>query len=166
MPLVGDIARTYRAPREAVARRLQGAPREERALAVLLGACGLMFLAQWPRLVRDAGAGQGPGLEAMLAGALMGWMFLAPLAFYIVAALVHLLMRVSGAGGSAYGARVATFWSLIAAAPLWLLQGLVYGLGAPAIAADVVGTAAIVAFFMIWFAGLQASREAEAGLVR
>ena len=161
MPLVADIARTYRTPREAVAGRLRAEPREDRALAVLIGACGLMFIAQWPRLVRDAGAGQGPGLDATLAGALMGWLFLAPLAFYIVAGLVHLLMRASGAGGSAYGARVATFWALLSAAPLWLLQGLVLGAGLPTLAADVVGTAAIIAFLLIWVAGLQASREAE-----
>ncbi len=163
MPLLGDIVRTYRAPREVIARRLQSAAREERALATLIGACVLMFVAQWPRLVRDAGTGQGPGLDASLAGALLGWVFVAPLALYGVAGLAHLAMRARGAGGTADGTRVATFWALLSAAPLWLLQAVVVGLGAPRLAADAVGTVAAAAFLAIWVAGLRAVRQVAAG---
>ncbi|HGG06128.1 MAG TPA: YIP1 family protein, partial [Aliiroseovarius sp.] len=79
MSAVLDIVATYRAPRAVFRRRAGAAPREDRAIAILLLACGLIFIAQWPRLSRLAFE-TGAELQPMLGGALFGWMFIAPLA--------------------------------------------------------------------------------------
>ena len=50
MPVVPDILRTWRDPRGVIRDRLSAGVREDRALATVMGACALMFVAQWPRL--------------------------------------------------------------------------------------------------------------------
>jgi hypothetical protein len=136
-------------------------PREDRALVTLMLACGLIFVAQWPRLSREAFLGE-QELNALLAGALMGWLFIAPLALYALAALSHLVARLMGGQGSWYGARMALFWALLAAAPLWLLWGLVAGFIGPGPALDLTGIVAFGAFLLIWVFGLRAAEGGEA----
>ncbi len=154
MSVTWDILRTYRAPREVVRRRTAGAPSEARALVVLLAGCFLMFVARWPSLSREAFESPEIPIEARLSGALVGWVFLMPLIFYILAAASHLLARVFGGRGSWYGARMALFWALLAAAPLWLLTGLVLGFVGPGTAFSIVGLLAGVAFLVFWILGL------------
>ena len=160
MPVTNDILRTYRAPREVIRRKLSGGPREDRALATLVGACVLIFVAQWPALSRAAHFEPEVPLDARLAGALLAWLFIAPLAAYVMAAVSHVLARLVGGRGSWFGARLALFWALLAASPLWLLNGLVAGLVGPGPALNLVGVVAIGAFIVFWGAGL---REAEGG---
>ena len=154
MSVTWDILRTYRAPREVVRRRAGGAPSEARALVVLLAGCFLMFVAQWPSLSRAAFEAPEVPIEARLGGALVGWMFMMPLVFYILAALSHLLARIVGGSGSWYGARMALFWSLLAAAPLWLLTGLVLGFVGQGTAFSIVGLLAGAVFLVFWVLGL------------
>lgn len=160
MPVTNDILRTYRAPREVLRGKLGGGPREDRALATLIGACVLIFVAQWPALSRAAYFEPEVPLDARLAGALLAWLFIAPLAAYVIAAVSHILARLVGGKGSWFGARLALFWALLAASPLWLLNGLVAGLVGPGPALNLVGVVAIGAFIVFWVAGL---REAEGG---
>src|SRR5690554_7026923 len=122
MSVSGDILGSYRSPRAVVRGLLAQGRREDRALVWLLLACGLIFVAQWPRLARVAHVSDEVPLAALMAGALFGWMFLAPLALYGLAAVLHLGLRALGRGGSMYGARLALFWSLLAVSPLWLAQ--------------------------------------------
>jgi len=49
---------------------------------------------------------------------------------------------------------MALFWGLLAAAPLWLLWGLVAGFIGPGPALDLTGIVALVAFLVLWLAGL------------
>lgn len=81
MALTTDILASYRRPR-TVLRRLQGDRREARILVYLMLGCGLIFIAQWPRLAREAHLDEEVPLDALLAGALFAWVFIAPLVFY------------------------------------------------------------------------------------
>jgi hypothetical protein len=159
MPVTTDIAATYRSPRAVMRRLLDAGRREDRALAILMGGCLLAFVGRWPALQRAATLQpDAPPLEAQIAGALFGWVFVAPLLLYGLAALSHLVARLVGGQGSFYGARLALFWAFLAAAPLLLLQGLVEGLVGPGPGLQIVGVLWLVAFGWFWIASL---REAE-----
>jgi hypothetical protein len=154
MSVTRDIARTYRAPREVLRRRVAGAPREDRALAIVMAACALMFVSQWPGLSRLAFEDPSVPLDMRLGGALLGWVFIAPLALYLLAAVVHAIARLFGGRASWYEARMALFWALLASSPLWLLNGLVAGFIGPGPELTLVGLAALLAFLVFWGAGL------------
>ncbi len=131
MPVLRDIIASYAAPARVVARKLAEGPREDRALAILMGALGLIFVSEWPGVLRDARLDHSVPIEGLMSGRLMALIFLAPLIFYGLAALLHLALRLCGAGGTWYGARLALFWSLLACTPLILVQGLVAGMIGP-----------------------------------
>jgi hypothetical protein len=143
-----------------VREKLARGEREDRALATLMGACFLVFVSQWPILSRQAYLDPSVPLDARMAGALMGWLFIAPIAAYVMAAASHLLAKVFGGRGTWFGARLALFWALLAASPLWLLNGLVAGIIGPGQALNLVGVIAAGAFVVFWGAGLW---EAERG---
>lgn len=154
MSIVTDIAATYRAPGRIAARLISSGPREDRALAYLMGACGLMFVAQLPRLSRQAHL-DGQDFGMLLGGALMGWVFIAPLFFYLLAWVSHLVLSVAISHSAAWSTRVALFWALLAATPLFLLLGLVLGFIGPGFQATVIGCIWFGAFILFWFAGLR-----------
>ena len=161
MALTTDIAATYRRPR-AVALAKIASRREEVALAYLMLGCGLVFVGQWPRLQRQAYLG-GEDLQPLIGGALFAWVFAAPVMLYLLAWLVHLGARLLRRPVGAFGSRMALFWALVAASPLWLLNGLVAGMVGPGPALSVVGALAVGAFAWFWVAGLRAARAVEAG---
>ena len=150
MAVSTDIVRTYRAPRRVVRDLLARGPREDRALAFLMVACLLIFVAQWPRLSREAFLAPEIPLEARMGGALMGWIFVAPLLAYGLAALTRLVARVLGGQGSFYSARLALFWSLLAATPLFLLNGLVAGFVGPGPGHMATGILSSTVFLAFW----------------
>jgi len=172
MPVVPDILRTWRDPRGAIRARLAGGVREDRALATVMGACALIFVAQWPVLSRQAHlariaaeqAGtpldQVPTLQALMGGAMLAIVFMAPLAFYLLAALSHAIARLVGGKGTWFGARMALFWALLAIAPAMLFNGLVLGFVGPGPAATIVGLLVGIAFLYLWIRMLI---EAETG---
>lgn len=149
-----EIARSWRAPRAAMRRQLGRGLREDRALALLMLACFIIFVAQWPRLSREAHLDPSVPLEARLGGALFGMMFILPLASYALAGLSHLVARLFGGRGSAFGARLALFWALLASWPLWLFNGLVNGFLGPGPASAVSGSLLAVAFLVMWLLSL------------
>ena len=138
MPVTADITATYRGPGRVVGKLLAMGQREDRALAFLMGACALIFVAQLPRLAREAHL-QGEALDMKMGGALLGWVIMAPLVLYLIAALFHLLARAAGGRGSWFGSRVALFWALLASTPAMLLYGLVAGFIGPGPGMTVVG---------------------------
>lgn len=180
MALTLDIAAMYRRPRTVVRRLMALGPREDRALLYLMLGCALIFVAQWPRLAREANLKPEIGQEicaaatppidpcdavaeatqALLGGALLAWIFLVPLAAYVIAALTRLIAKLVGGQGTWYRSRLALFWSLLASAPLWLLNGLVAGLigGGPQL--KIVSGLALAVFVLFWAISL---REAEYG---
>jgi len=153
MPVTTDIVATYRGPRRVVRRLLDMGQREDRALVILIGACVVVFVAQWPRLAREAHLTE-QALNPLLGGALMGWLFIAPLLLYALALVSHGLARLTGGRGSAFGARLALFWAFLAASPLMLLHGLVAGFVGPGAGLQLVGIIWCGVFGWFWLSGL------------
>lgn len=152
MSLSQNIVATYRGPGRVLRHLLALGPREDRALAYLMGACGLFFLAQLPRLARQAHL-QDQDLNMLMGGTLMAWVFIAPLLFYGIAYLAFWIGRLLGGQGSAYGARLALFWALLASAPLVLLHGLVAGFIGPGLELQSVGLIWLLVFVWFWISG-------------
>jgi hypothetical protein len=92
--VVDSILRGWCDPRGAMAARLAEGPNEPRALVDLFLACGLGFVASLPAAARRAAE---LGIEDPFAGAaaahLFGFLFVAPLMLYGLAALMHLAAR-------------------------------------------------------------------------
>lgn len=159
MAVTTDILASYRGPGRVVARLLAAGQREDRALAILMAGCVLVFVAQLPRLAREAHLA-GQELNPILGGSLLAWVIIAPLLFYILAALSHVIARVFGGRGGWYGARLALFWALLASTPVLLLHGLVSGLIGPGPGRDAVGLIWLAVFLWFWLSGLwQAERK-------
>lgn len=165
MAVTTDMMRTWRRPRAVMRDLLAHGAREDRALAYLLAACVVIFIAQWPRLSRmaagfDLAPGtQVPELSQLIAYEMLGWLMVWPLLFYGIAALSHLVAKMLGGQGTWYSARLALFWSLLATTPAALLYGLTAGLIGPGTQAQVVGAVWIIAFVVIW---IQTLRQAQA----
>ena len=159
MSVTRDIAATYRSPGAVMRRLLAMGQREDRALAILMAGCVVMFIAQWPQLARKAYLTD-QELNPLLGGALLAWAFIAPLILYAIALISHWIARILGGNGTGFGARMALFWALLAASPLVLLHGLVAGFIGPGPALTAIGVMWVVAFMVFWALGL---REAECG---
>ena len=160
MSVIFDIAATWRSPRISVRARLTQGVREDGALAVLIAALVLIFIAQWPGLARAAALEPGVPLTGRMVAALLALLALIPV-IYVLAGLSHLVARALGGQGSWYGARLALFWSLLAVAPLMLVQGLLAGFVGPGVVLQVFGLSVAIAFVILW---LTALREAERDL--
>lgn len=158
MAVTTEILRSWRNPGAAMRRQLAGGVREDRALLLLMVACLFLFVAQWPRLAREFAADPSVPLEARLGAAMLGLLFIAPLAFYLLAAASHLVARLLGGRGSFGTARMALFWALLATSPAFLLHGLAMGFLGPVPGTRVLGSLVLVVFLAIWFLCL---REAE-----
>jgi len=132
---------------------------------VLMLACGLMFVGQWPLIAREEALmpDQGAPLQARLAITFFAWLMIWPIALYALGGLTHLLARAVGGRGSYFSARLALFWALLAATPAWLFYGMVAGFIGPGPAANVAGVLWAVVFLLIWGISLrEAEREPEA----
>ncbi len=154
MPIASDIVESYRSPRRVLRRRLGAGADEGRALALLFGACLLIFVSQWPGLARAAHLDPSVPLDARMGGALLATLFLLPPLAYGLAALSHLVARAIGGGGTGFGARMALFWSLLAVSPLMLLQGLVRGFLGEGPALTATGIVVALAFLCLWINAL------------
>ncbi|MCF3594230.1 YIP1 family protein [Rhodobacteraceae bacterium LMO-12] len=153
MSAVSDIVATYGGPRRVVRRILQAGVREERALVILMAGCVVVFVAQWPRLARQAHE-HGQELNPLLGGALFAWLFVMPLVLYTLALISHWVLRILGGKGQPFGARIALFWALLASGPIMLLWGLTAGFVGPGSALTLVGVIWIAVFLWVWFSGL------------
>ncbi len=143
----------YRGPGAVVGRLVSGPPREDRAIAVLMGACILLFVAQLPALSRQAHE-TGEDLQFLMGGALLGVVFIAPLLFYALAAASHLIAKLFGGQGTHWQARMALFWALLASSPLILLNGLVAGFVGEGLQLTLVGALWFAVFLWFWISGL------------
>ncbi|MFN0114372.1 MAG: YIP1 family protein [Paracoccaceae bacterium] len=159
MGLTGRIVATYRDPGGALAGMLAGPRREDRLFAILMAACGFLFLAQWPRLAAEGGAGSAglPPFEARVAAALFATLFVLPLCLYALAAASRWAFRLMGGRGSHYGARAALFWALLCIAPLVLAQGAIAGAAGPGAARAASGAVVFALFLWLWLGGLRAA---------
>ena len=156
MSVTRDILATYKGPGQVVSRRLAMGIREDRGLAVLMAACVTIFIAQWPRLAREAHL-SGQELNMMLGGSLLVWVFIMPLAFYVLAILVQTVLRLIGRQVDGFSSRFALFWALLAIAPISLFRGLVGGFIGPGVVYDSIGLICILMFTWFWVAGLRSA---------
>ena len=95
--------------------------------------------------------------DQLFGTAFVAWLMIAPLAFYVLAWLAQIVLRAFGLRSDGYGARLALFWSLLAATPLALLLGFVQGLNGPGAGASLAFALWIGAFLVFW---VQTTREA------
>lgn len=164
MSVTRDILRSYRTPRTVMMRQIAAGLGEERALAYLMIACLIMFIAQLPELSRLAHLDPSGSEFAGRAGyAFLGAVFFAPLVFYAVAAVCGLVLRTLGRPVSFLDCRLALFWALMAATPLMLLRGLVAGFIGPGVQLNLVSTIAGAGFIWIWGGGMAAAILAQSG---
>ena len=153
------ILRSYLAPRQVLSEQSSGAG-EERALAWVMIASMLFFIARLPAISRQAHLNpDGPPFDALAGGAFLGAVLLAPLFFYALAALSHFVARVFGGKATWLEARLALFWALLAVTPLVLFQGLVAGFIGEGVQLTIVSVVTFVAFLYIWLSGLSAAER-------
>jgi len=166
MSISNDVFRAWGRPRTVMRRLLNAGERENRALAILMAGCLLIFVAQWPRLVRlsegiDLPAGaEVQELSQLIAYSLVSWLIVWPLIFYIAAGITRILARVVRGKGTGYGARLAMFWAVLASTPAALLYGLLAGFNGETLGTQAVGAVWLVGFVWIW---VQSLRESESG---
>lgn len=153
MAVTTDIVATWRGPRPVMRRLLAPGPNEGRALAMLMAGCGVTFIGQWPRLMRVS-LETGRDFNPLVGGALLGWLFIAPLGFYAIAFVSHALLRAAGGRAQPFAARLALFWAFLAASPLMLLHGLVAGFIGPGGETTAVGAIWAAVFLWFWLSGL------------
>ncbi|WP_299356718.1 YIP1 family protein [uncultured Shimia sp.] len=160
MSVIGDIVATYGGPRKVVARHLAMGQREDRVLVILMAACVMLFVASWPFNARRAHL-EAIDMGPLMGGSLFALMFMAPLLFYVLSAIVGFVLARFGWKGGGYGSRFAMFWALLATSPVLLLHGLVRGFIGPGVQEQVVGLIWFVLFMWFWISGLwQAGRSA------
>ncbi|HBZ44255.1 MAG TPA: YIP1 family protein [Maritimibacter sp.] len=160
MSVARDIVLAYVRPRPVFLRRVTGA-RDAQALALLMAACLLIFVSRGPVAQRDA-IENGADFRIAMGGAMFAWLFIMPLVAYAIAGASHALARLAGGRGTWFTARVALFWALLVASPLWLLNGLTLGFIGPGIQADIVGLIALLAFLVHWVINLSIAEKGVA----
>lgn len=166
MPLSTDILRTWRHPRKVVRGLLDQGPREDRLIFLVMVGCFLMFVAQLPVMARISHLSQEEGreplaLDMLIGTAFFGWLMIMPLVLYLLAALSVPVMRLLRRRVGGFGARLALFWAVLAAAPAGLLVGLANGMVGPGPGTTAAGVIWIGALVVFWVQGL---REAATGV--
>ncbi len=155
MSATNDIFATYLGPARVLRRRIETSPGEAGALMTLMMACFIIFVSQWPYLSLQAQIDPSRGVSERVAYALFAWVFIWPLAFYVIALGTYALFRLLRSVSTAFEHRMALFWALLAAVPLWLLWGMLRGIIGETSAVDTVGFLAFAAFVVFWSTGLR-----------
>ena len=153
MAATRDIVASYRNPAAVVRRLLAQGTREDRNLIYLMVACLIFFVAQTPRLAREAHV-KGTDLDMLLGATLLAWLFIAPLIFYMLAAGTEIVLKVLHGKPSGFSTRLALFWALLASSPLVLLHGLTAGFVGTGIELQIVGLIWLLVFLWFWVSGL------------
>lgn len=133
-------------------------------LIYLITGCFVIFVSQLPSAL--AGGPQWPPeapAEARVINTFFGWLFIAPLLFYGVAGVAHLVARAIGGRGSFLGSRAALFWTVLAVSPLMLLRGMVQQLIGPGAQLLSVEWLVALAFCVLWAISLIEAETASAG---
>ena len=148
MAVIRDLVEAHLRPRRVMARLLGMGQREDRAFAMLMGGCVILFMAQWPYRARQAHL-SGETLTDYIQHDALGLIFLLPLIAYGFAALLRLITRILGAKADYYSARLALFWALLASSPALVLAGMVKGFIGLGTANTIVGVLWLVIFLWV-----------------
>jgi hypothetical protein len=149
MSLTTDMRQSWTGHRRVVRRHLARGRSEPFVFTFLFVFMVLAFVSQYPRAARIALENPDIPLAAQLLGLAYGLLIFLPFA-YGLAALSHVIARALGARSTWYGARLALFYSLVAASPVMLLQGLVAGIVGLGMQSFLVGILALTAFVVFW----------------
>lgn len=161
MSVTNDMIASIRRPGDVMRRHLALGQREDRALIYLMAACLVFFIAELPRLSREAHL-QGLDMDPQFGASLLAWLFVAPLILYLIAGAMRILLRAVGCKAGWFEVRLALFWSLLASTPFVLLNGLTAGLIGEGIQLQLVGGLWLIAFLWILFGGLRAACKESA----
>lgn len=157
MSTTTNILRTYRSPGTVVREFKTRGVDEFLLITWLVFACILFFIARLPALAREAHFSDGEvPFSALALGTFFGTIFLAPMLFFALAGLSHMIARLFGGRGEFVDGRIALFWALLAISPLVLLQGMVAGLIGQGFELQLTSLIAFVGFLTIWLRGLVA----------
>ena len=126
MSIVQDIITTYRKPQQVFATLLDGVVSESRSLAILIGGCVGTFISSWPALARQAHL-ESKDVTDLVGGALLAWVFIMPLVFYVLAMMFWGIQRVLMGRARMDQVRIVLFWSFFSSLPFMFLHGLVRG---------------------------------------
>ncbi len=157
MGLLADIARTYLDPAGVLRRKRGENPGENILLAYLLFACLISFLVRLPGLLASNPATQGPTpdqtLPALVGATFVATLLFAPLFFYLLSVISHVLARLLGRQGAMKDARLALFWTLLALQPL-VIASVVVGNMLPPPMPNILSALAGLFFLATWLRGL------------
>ncbi|MEM8822793.1 MAG: YIP1 family protein [Pseudomonadota bacterium] len=154
MSVSRDIPRAWIRPQTVMAEHMARGSYDDRGFLFLMLGCIMVFVAQLPRLSRQAFE-TGEDFMLLMGGTLMAWIFVAPLLLIAIAALSHLVAKAIGGKGDWAQARLALGWSLLACTPAFLLHGLTGGfVGTDHPGFSLVGALALGAFFWLWLNSL------------
>ena len=156
MSVTNDMVASLRRPGHVMEKHLSLGVREDRALIYLMASCVMFFVANLPVMARNAhlnGSEMGPELGASV----LAWLFVAPLALYIVAGVLRIIVRIFGCKAGWYPVRLAFFWSLLVSTPLVLLNGLTAGMIGPGVQQNTVGFLWFVCFLWVLIGSMRAA---------
>ena len=148
MAVLHDIVEAHIRPRQVMSRLLRLGKRDDRALAMLLGGCFILFMAQWPYRARQAHLNEVVLTDYIQHDAL-GLIFTLPLLAYAFAALLRIFTKLFRTKADFYSARLATFWALLAASPAVILSGLIKGFIGPGTMNSIFGFFWFIIFLWI-----------------
>lgn len=160
MSVTNDMIAAYRRPGRVMDRQMNSGAGEERALIFLMASCVVVFISNMPVISRTAHLEQiemGP----LLGASVLAWLFVAPLVFYVLAAVLRVVLRALGCKASWFHVRLALFWTMLAGTPLILLNGLTGGLIGSGIEQNIVGAVWFASFLWILFGSLRAVCKAS-----
>ncbi len=162
MTVLANIITAWRNPRALIRSKLDQGVREDRALAVIMGAGMLAFVAQTPVMARASHLDAAIPMDARLGGALMACLFFLPLLAYLLGLISHWIAKLFGGRGTGFGARLALFWSFLAVTPAMMIQGLVQGFLGHGTILNMVQLFVIVGFLVMWLNMLYEASQANA----
>ncbi|MGB7242482.1 MAG: YIP1 family protein [Sulfitobacter sp.] len=157
MAVTQDILQTYLSPTRVTLRLLADGRQEVRALIFVLLAGVLLFVAQSPFQAREAHINPEGPVEVRLYWSAIIWIFMMPLALYVLAALVWGISKLARRQITGYAVRFTLFWAVLASTPLALLVGMVAGFIGPGLELRIVGFIWCAVFAWFWVAGLIAA---------
>lgn len=161
MPVSRDIAQMYRRPRAVVRGLYDMGPREDRAIAWLMIGCFLVFISRLPALQRAAVNG-GSNFQQDTIYAFFALLMIAPLLFYVLAAVLFLITKIFRPAATAFGARLAVFWGWLAATPVALFYGLLVGFnGLDHPGTILIGALWLAVLLWFWISGLAETSKVE-----
>ena len=126
MSVVINISKTYYKPNQTYTKLFAAGVSEKDNLAYLVGGCVISFVSQWPAQSRQAFINQQP-VDELMGAILLSNLFLLPLIFYFVAAIIFIFAKIFKSNILGAELRLIIFWSYLASTPILLLVGLIQG---------------------------------------